>query len=233
MNSDHKCILIVDDDGALCSALTVRLQSEGYNVDTAGDGNEGVGKATSRIYDLIILDLMLPERNGWDVFRDIRHAGISTPILFLTGRRQSVDKVTGLRLGADDYITKPFNSAELMARVEVQLRRQHPARRPQGVHQFGPFEVDIERALVTRDGKPVHLARREFQLLRYLIERADNSISRAELLQAVWGYATTATRTIDVHIANLREKLESNPKHPALILTVGGIGYKAVSSKCN
>jgi two-component system alkaline phosphatase synthesis response regulator PhoP len=132
-------------------------------------------------------------------------------------------------MGADDYVTKPFCAAELMARIDAQLRRA-PARKPRGVQKFGPFEVDLGRALVTRDGNPVHLARREFQLLRYLLERSDTNVSRAELLQAVWGYATTTTRTLDVHISSLREKLESNPRHPQLILTVGGHGYKVVGS---
>jgi DNA-binding response OmpR family regulator len=173
---------------------------------------------------------MLPERSGWDVCRDLRQDGVATPILILTSRRHAADKVTGLRLGADDYVTKPFCAAELMARIEAQLRRA-PVRKPRGVHQFGPFEIDLARAQITRNGEPVHLARREFQLLRYLVERSDTNVSRAELLQAVWGYATTTTRTLDVHISSLREKLESNPRHPELILTVGGLGYKVVVSR--
>jgi DNA-binding response OmpR family regulator len=230
MSQDRKSILIVDDDEALCSVLTVRLRAEGYDVDVACDGTEGCIKSRRQTHDLIILDLMLPDLSGWDVCRELRQEGITTPILFLTARRQSADKVTGLRLGADDYVTKPFCAAELMARIEAQLRRA-PVRKPRGVHQFGPFEIDLGRAEVTRDGKPVHLARREFQLLRYLIERSDTNVSRAELLKAVWGYASTATRTLDVHISSLREKLESNPRHPELILTVGGLGYRVVGSK--
>jgi DNA-binding response OmpR family regulator len=230
VSQERRNILIVDDDESLCSILTDRLRAEGYDVDVAGDGIQGVIKSRRRTYDLIILDQMLPERSGWDVCRDIRQDGITTPIMFLTALRHAADKVTGLRLGADDYVTKPFCTAELMARIETQLRRA-PARKPRGIHQFGPFEVDLGRAQVTRDGEPVHLARREFQLLRYLIERSDSNVSRAELLQAVWGYATTTTRTLDVHISSLREKLESNPRHPELILTVGGLGYKAVGHR--
>lgn len=221
---------MIEDEEALRSTLSVRLRAEGYLVDEASDGGSGLAKATSRAYDLIILDLMLPDRNGLDVCRDIRQAGMTTPLILLTARRQTADKVTGLRLGADDYVTKPFNAAELMARIEAVLRRV-PVRSGHCVHQFGPFEIDVQRAEVTRDGKSVHLGRREFQLLRYMIERSGTSISRAELLRAVWGYATTTTRTIDVHISNLREKLESNPKHPQLILTVGGVGYKVAGAR--
>jgi DNA-binding response OmpR family regulator len=230
VSQERKSILIIDDDESLCLLLTDRLRAEGYNVDAAGDGIEGIVKSRRQTYDLIILDQMLPGRNGWDVCRDLRQDGIKTPIVFLTARRETADKITGLQLGADDYVTKPFCAEELMARIEVQLRRA-PARKHHGVHQFGPFQVDLASAQVTRDGRVVHLARREFQLLRYLLERSGTNVSRAELLQAVWGYATTNTRTLDVHICNLREKLESNPRHPELILTVGGLGYKVAGGR--
>lgn len=230
MSCERKCILIIDDNESLCSILTVRLRAEGYDVDVANDGTQGIIQSRRQAHDLILLDLTLPGRSGWDVCRDLRQDGITTPIVLLTARRHSADKVTGLRLGADDYITKPFCTAELMARIEALLRRA-PVRKPEGVHQFGPFEIDLRRAKVTRNGEPVHLARREFQLLRYLIERSDTDVSRVELLKAVWGYATTTTRTLDVHIFSLREKLETNPRHPELILTVGGLGYKVVGAK--
>lgn len=224
-------ILLVEDEEALTSTLSVRLRGEGYVVDTASDGVSGFEKATTQPFDLIILDIMLPDRSGWDVCRDIREAGMATPILFLTARSQTTDKVVGLRLGADDYVTKPFKAAELVARIEVLLRRV-PIRSGHGVHQFGLLKVDVGRGEVSRDGQPVCLATREFQLLRYLIERAGTSVSREELLRAVWGYATsTLTRTIDMHVASLRDKLETNPKRPELILTVAGVGYKFMGSR--
>jgi DNA-binding response OmpR family regulator len=220
----------VEDEQALRSTLSVRLQGEGYVVDTAADGVEGFEKATTRPFDLIILDIMLPYRSGLDVCRDIRQAGLATPILFLTARHQTTDKVIGLKLGADDYVTKPFKAAELIARIEALLRRV-PIRSGHGVHQFGPIRVDIRRAEVTRDEKPVYLSAREFQLLRYFIERAGSTIPRVELLRSVWGYDTnTMTRTVDMHVASLREKLEENARHPELIITVAGVGYKFVGS---
>jgi len=223
-------ILLVEDEQALRSTLSVRLQGEGYVVDTAAAGVEGFEKATTRPFDLIIVDIMLPYRSGLDVCRDIRQAGLATPILFLTARHQTTDKVIGLKLGADDYVTKPFKAAELIARIEALLRRV-PIRSGHGVHQFGSIRVDIRRAEVTKDEKPVYLSAREFQLLRYFIERAGSTIPRVELLRSVWGYDTnTMTRTVDMHVASLREKLEENPRHPELIVTVAGVGYKFVGS---
>jgi two-component system, OmpR family, alkaline phosphatase synthesis response regulator PhoP len=224
-------ILLVDDEQALRSTLGVRLRSEGYVIDTAEDATEGFEKATSLPFDLIILDIMLPGRSGLDLCRDIRQAGLATPILVLSARHQTADKVVALKLGADDYVTKPFKSNELIARIEALLRRLS-VRAGRGVHQFGSIRVDISRAEVTRDGKPVYLSAREFQLLCYLIERAGSSIPRAELLHSVWGYDTSAlTRTVDVHVASLRSKLEENPEHPELIVTVSGIGYKFMRSR--
>ena len=221
-------ILLVEDEQALRSTLSVRLRGEGYVVDTAADGVEGFEKATTQPFDLIILDIMLPYRSGLDVCRDLRQAGLATPILFLTARHQTTDKVIGLKLGADDYVTKPFKAAELIARIEALLRRV-PIRSGYGVHQFGTIRVDIRRAEVTRNEKPVYLSAREFQLLRYFIERAGTTIPRVELLRSVWGYDTnTLTRTVDMHVSSLREKLEENPRHPELIITVAGVGYKFV-----
>lgn len=223
-------ILLVEDEQALRSTLSVRLRGEGYVVDTAADGVEGFEKATTQPFDLIILDIMLPYRSGLDVCRDLRQAGLATPILFLSARHQTTDKVIGLKLGADDYVTKPFKAAELIARIEALLRRV-PIRSGHGVHQFGAIRVDIRRAEVTRNEKPVYLSAREFQLLRYFIERAGSTIPRVELLRSVWGYDTnTLTRTVDMHVASLREKLEENPRHPELIITVAGVGYKFVGA---
>jgi len=224
-------ILLIEDERSVQSTLALRLLSAGYVVDTADDGREGLDKATTSPFDLIILDVMLPDRNGFDICREIRQAGQATPILFLTARKETIDKVIGLKLGADDYVTKPFKSAELMARIEVLLRRV-PVRSGHGVYQFGPIRVDLSRAEVMRDGAQVHLSAREFQLLRYFIEHAGTTISRSELLQFIWGYSErTLTRTVDMHVSSLREKLEQNSKCPELIITVSGIGYKFMGSK--
>jgi len=224
----NESILLVEDEQALRTTLSDRLRGAGYIVDTAADGQEGFDKASSLPYDLIILDIMLPRRSGLDVCRDIRQAGMATPILFLTVLNETVDKVVGLRLGADDYVTKPFEAAELIARIEVLLRRV-PVRAGKGLHEFGSIRVDVRRSEVTRNGKPVYLTAREFQLLRYLIDRAGSTVPRDELLRSVWGYDTdTFTRTVDTHVVSLRQKLEENPKRPELILTVSGVGYKFV-----
>ena len=179
-------ILLVEDEAALRATLGDRLRGEGYVVDTAVDGLEAVEKAGNLPFDLIILDLMLPSRSGFDVCRDIRQAGMATPILILTARDQTTDKVVGLKLGADDYVTKPFEAAELIARIEVLLRRV-PIKTGQAIHEFGAITVDVKRSQVTRAGKPVYLTSREFQLLRYFLERPGATIPRKELLQAVWG----------------------------------------------
>ncbi len=224
-------ILLVEDEAALRTALEVRLRSEGYVVSTAEDGEEGFEKATTQPYDLIILDVMLPYRNGTDVCRDLRQLGMATPILMLTVRNTTLDKVVGLKLGADDYVTKPYEADELVARVEALLRRV-PLRMGQGVYEFGSISVDMRRSEVTRDGKPVALTAREFQLLRYLIERAGSTVPRTELLRSVWGYDSGAlTRTVDFHVGSLRQKLEANSRHPQLIVTVAGVGYKFMGSR--
>jgi two-component system alkaline phosphatase synthesis response regulator PhoP len=223
-------LLLVEDEQALRTALEVRLRAEGYVVDTAEDGDEGLQKATNLPFDLIILDIMLPRRSGLDVCRGVRQLGLATPILILSVRDETVDKVVGLNLGADDYMTKPFEAAELIARIQALLRRL-PIRTGRGIHQFGPISVDVRRAEVTRDGKPIYLTSREFQLLCYLMERAGSTVPRAELLRSLWGYEDGAfTRTVDTHVASLRQKLEGNPGRPELILTTPGVGYKFVGS---
>jgi len=219
-------ILLVEDEEALRMTLSDRLRSEGYEVDCAADGEEGLNKATGLPFDLIILDVMLPHRSGFDVCRDIRTAGLATPILVLTARDQTMDKVLGFKLGADDYVTKPFDTLELMARIEALLRRV-PGRTSQTVHQLGSIRMDVLGTEVTRHGKPISLSAREFQLLRHFMEHPGVTLSRNELLHEVWGYEDgTFTRTVDVHVASLRQKLEKDPKRPELILTVPGMGYK-------
>src|SRR6266851_2742033 len=223
-------LLLVEDEQALRTALEVRLRAEGYVVETAKDGEEGQDKATNLPFDLIILDVMLPYRSGLDVCRSVRQLGVATPILMLSVRDQIVDKVVGLNLGADDYMTKPFEAAELIARIQALLRRV-PIRTGQGVHQFGSIRVDVRRAEVIRDGKHIYLTSREFQLLCYLIERTGSTVPRTELLRSLWGYEDGVfTRTVDTHVASLRQKLEENPGRPELILTTAGIGYKFVGS---
>jgi two-component system, OmpR family, alkaline phosphatase synthesis response regulator PhoP len=224
----NESILLVEDEQALRTTLNDRLCAEGYVVETAADGNEGFDKASNQPFDLIILDLMLPRRSGLDICRDLRTAGLATPILILTVRNETVDKVVGLKLGADDYVTKPFEAAELLARIEALLRRV-PVHVGQGCYEFGPIRVDVRQGQVTRNGKPVYLTAREFQLLRYLIERVGSTVPRDELLRSVWGYgADMFTRTVDTHVFSLRKKLEESPKLPELILTVSGVGYKFV-----
>jgi len=223
---DH--ILLVEDEYALRMTLGDRLRKAGYLVDCAADGDEGLGKATTDPFDLIILDLMLPKRDGLTVCRDIRSAGLITPILMLTARGRTVDKVDGLKIGADDYVTKPFKMAELLARIEALLRRA-PVRAATAceVHQFSTVRVDIRGTEVTRDDAAVGLSAREFQLLRFFLEHANVTLSRQDLLTRVWGYSASAfTRTVDVHVAALRQKLEDDPKQPRHFLTVQGIGYK-------
>jgi two-component system, OmpR family, alkaline phosphatase synthesis response regulator PhoP len=219
-------ILVVEDDEVIRMAVGDRLKSEGYAVDFAFEGEEGLRKATQATYDLVILDVMMPKKNGFDVCRDIRMAGVVVPVLMLTARGQVIDKVLGLKIGADDYVTKPFDATELLARIEALLRRSKVPAAP-GVQQFGSIHVDLRGTTVSRDGQTVPLSAREFQLLRYFVEHPNTTLSRDVLLKEVWFYSADAfTRTVDVHVASLRQKLEKDPKNPALIVTVAGLGYK-------
>jgi two-component system, OmpR family, alkaline phosphatase synthesis response regulator PhoP len=221
-------ILIIEDEEDLRMTLTDRLKGEGYIPECAGDGAEGLQKAVSGAYDLVILDVMLPRKNGFDVCRDIRKAGMTVPIIMLTARGQLVDKVLGLKIGADDYLTKPFELLELLARIEALLRRgATPAAEPAGIQQFGPIQVDFRGTTVFRQGEVVPLSAREFHLLRYFVQNRGATLSREVLLKDVWGYSEdTFTRTVDVHVGSLRQKLESDPKQPTMIVTVPGLGYK-------
>ncbi|HZS07377.1 MAG TPA: response regulator transcription factor [Blastocatellia bacterium] len=225
-----KRILLVEDEPGLVLTLSDRLRSEGYDVETAHDGEAGFQRATKESFDLLILDVMLPRRNGFDLLRDLRQHEIHTPAIMLTARGQVFDKVLGLKLGADDYLTKPFEMVELLARLEAVLRRA-PATTglAGGTYQFGEVKIDFRRAEVTRGDEVIELSAREFQLLRYFIEHREATLSRDELLNEVWGYdSTPTTRTVDVHVAWLRQKLEPNPRHPQFILTIHGLGYKFV-----
>ena len=223
-------LLLVEDEPGLQLALSDRLTAEGYRVETAADGETAIVRATGEPFDVVILDVMLPGRDGFDVARTIRQQGVHTPILMLTARSEVVDRVVGLKLGADDYLTKPFETIELLARIEALLRRA-PTVSGASLErfQFADVLVDARRAEVTRGGVAVDLSAKEFHLLCYFIEHRGATISREELLQQVWGYQSTpSTRTVDVHIAWLRQKLEPNPRVPQYILTVHGLGYKFV-----
>lgn len=221
-------ILIVEDEQGLVMGLTDRLRSEGYAVETAEEGNKGFELARDNSYDLIILDVMLPHRNGYDVCRDLRQTGVQTPIIMLTAKDQTVDKVIGLKIGADDYVTKPFEILELLARIEVLLRRVPVAATSDSeVYHFGSVQVNFRSTEVYRDGRTVELSALEFKLLSYFIKNRGTTISRDRLLDEVWGYdAMPSTRTVDVHISGLRQKLEDNPHHPQFFLTIHGLGYK-------
>ena len=223
-------VLLVEDEAGLRLTLTDRLVSEGYAVETAADGEAGLSQAASGGYDLIVLDVMLPRMNGFDVCREARRRGVDAPILMLTARGQVIDKVVGLKLGADDYLTKPFEMPELMARLEALLRRRPSAPAPGGdSYRFGEIVVDFRRAEVTRAGEIVEVSAREFKLLRHFIAHRGATVSRDELLTEVWGYdEMPLTRTVDVHVAGLRQKIEANPKSPEFLLTVHGLGYKFI-----
>jgi two-component system alkaline phosphatase synthesis response regulator PhoP len=221
-------LLLVEDEPGLQLALSDRLSAEGYQVETAADGDTAVRRGAGEPFDVIVLDVMLPGRDGFEVAKTLRQQGVRTPILMLTARSEVVDRVVGLKLGADDYLTKPFDTMELLARLEALLRRAPAA---SGVslerYQFGDILVDVRRAEVVRGEDTLELSAKEFQLLRYFIEHRGATLSREELLHDVWGYtATPSTRTVDVHVAWLRQKLEPNPRVPQYILTVHGMGYK-------
>lgn len=232
MSANGKRILLIEDESGLVLTLTDRLNAEGYIVSHAGDGEKGERMALERQFDLILLDVMLPKKNGFDIIRDLRKNGISTPVLMLTARGQVNEKVVGLKLGADDYLTKPFETLELLARIESLLRRPTSATVPASPltsYSFGLFTIDFRKMEMSRKGKLIELSAREFQLLRFFIEHRGSALSRETILNGVWGYdAMPTTRTIDTHITWLRQKLEENPKFPKYILTVHGVGYKFV-----
>jgi two-component system, OmpR family, alkaline phosphatase synthesis response regulator PhoP len=222
-----KRILLVEDEPGLVMTLTDRFQREGYAIETAADGESGLQRAAREPFDLVLLDVMLPRMSGFDVCRDLRKRGVETPVIMLTARGQTVDKVVGLKLGADDYVTKPFEMAELLARVEAKLRRGPAPAHPLEGYAFGDLSVDFRKAEATKNGSPLELSAREFQLLRYFIEHRGATLTREELLNEVWGYnAMPSTRTVDVHVAWLRQKIEPNSRHPQFILTIHGLGYK-------
>ncbi len=222
-------ILVIEDDPAILRGLTDNLQYESYEVLTATDGEAGYRLIVEKNPDLVILDLMLPKMNGYELCRRVRGEGITTPILMLTARGEEVDQVMGLDLGADDYVTKPFSVPELMARVRAMLRRVRPAESLPPELGFDDVVVDFLRYEAQKGGKPLRMSRKEFGILRLLAAQAGQVVTREDLLNEVWGYENyPSTRTVDNHIASLRAKLEEDPSHPRRLLTVHGVGYKLV-----
>ena len=224
-------ILLVEDEPGLSLTLSDLLTNEGYEVEAAMDGPTGLDRAAHGAFDLVVLDLMLPRMNGLEVCRELRRRGKDVAILMLTAKSQLTDRVVGLKLGADDYLTKPFEPPELLARIEALLRRiKKDGLAPIASFQFDDVAIDFERNQVTRAGAPVALAAKELELLRYLIDRRGKVVSREELLEGVWEYQPgVSSRTIDVHVAWLRQKLEENPQNPRHIHTVRGVGYRFVA----
>ncbi|HEX9202425.1 MAG TPA: response regulator transcription factor [Vicinamibacteria bacterium] len=222
-------ILIVEDEPDMVLGLKDNFEFEGYEVLTASDGQAGLERARSQKPDLVVLDIMLPRLSGLEVCKTLRGEGFEGPIIMLTARGQEIDKVVGLELGADDYVTKPFSIRELLARVRAILRRTEGKKKRLGRYQFSDLELDFEAYRATKGGQPLDLSPREFELLRYLIERKGEAVSRDRLLEDVWGYESyPSTRTVDTHIAKLRAKIGDSGSEPRWILTIHGVGYKFV-----
>lgn len=220
-------LLLVEDEESLVLTLVDRLVSEGYHVEARGDAESALALAGEMPFDLAILDVMLPGMDGFALCRELRQRGLTLPVIMLTARSQVVDKVVGLKLGADDYLTKPFEMAELLARLEALLRRRGSGPVTGGVYAFGDIRADFKRAEVTRGGVPIPLSSMELRLLHFFIEHRGELLSRDRLLDEVWGYdATPVSRTVDVHVASLRAKVEPNPSHPVYIMTIHRLGYR-------
>jgi two-component system, OmpR family, alkaline phosphatase synthesis response regulator PhoP len=225
-----KKILFIEDDMGLALTVKDRLNAEGYDVTHLPGGEKALDELSTQSYDLVLLDLMLKGKSGYDLCSDFRSKGYNLPVIMLTALGQTQDKVLGLKLGADDYVTKPFDSLELIARIEALIRRTGNGFTENVKFQFGDFEIDFIAMEVTKNGIPLEFSSKEFQLLRYLIINRGRSVSRNELLENVWGYdSNITTRTIDTHIGWLRQKIEADAKNPKLIRTVFGHGYKFLS----
>ena len=222
-------ILLIEDEPGLIATLSKRLESEGYDVSISRNGSDGLDEAINHWYDLVILDIMLPGMDGFDICRDLRRHKEHLPILMLTARGQTIDKVLGFKLGADDYQTKPFQMAELVARIEALLRRSNHGENVASAssYRFADIEVNFRRAEMRKNREVVDCSAKEFQLLRHFILNKGQVLSREEILNTVWGYETVPnTRTVDVHVARLRQKIESNPAKPSHLLTVHNMGYR-------
>ena len=222
-------ILIIEDERDLALGLRANLEIEGYEVSLAHEGEEGFRHAIRGAPDLVILDLMLPDVDGYDVLRRMRQARLEMPVLLLTARSEELDKVRGFRTGADDYVTKPFGVMELLVRIEAILRRGHPrgSAASESIYRFGDVEVDVDGRLVRRDGRDVALTPKAFDLLVALLQRDGKVATRLDLLRDVWGYSPSiTTRTLDAHVAELRRKLEADSANPVHLLTVWKVGYR-------
>jgi DNA-binding response OmpR family regulator len=225
-------ILLIEDDGAVARSLMDGLEKEGFEALWRSSGGEGLEAAGSGQPHLILLDVRLPDLSGFDVCREIRRRGLHQPVIMLTVQQDEIDKVLGLEMGADDYVTKPFGLRELISRIRAQLRRAYGefAGAADRVVLIGDLVVDYDRGLVLRDDQPLSLSPTEFRLFAYLVRERGRAVSRAQIIQAVWGYAPDleSERAVNVHIRRLREKVERDPAAPALILTVPGVGYRLV-----
>ncbi len=223
-----KKILIVDDDEQLIDGLKLYLASEGYDVIPARDGREGLDKALRESPDLIILDLMLPEKDGLDVCRELRQKNVTTPVIMLTAKGEEVDRVVGLEIGADDYITKPFSARELLARIKVHLRRKNrEEKKGPSLFRFNDVEIDFIHLKVKRRGKAFDLTSLEAEILKYFVAHPGEIVTREALLDRIWGYEKyPSTRTVDIHISKLRKKLEEDPSKAKVIVSVYAAGYR-------
>ena len=222
-------ILVVEDEPAMVAGLRDNFEFEGYEVITANDGIDGLQRALDASPDLVVLDVMMPRMSGLEVCKQLRAKRASIPIIMLTARGQEVDKVVGLELGADDYVTKPFSIRELLARVKSVLRRTAVVPKDQDQYSFSDVEVDLRRCRVLKSGKVLDVSSKEFELLKYFICHAGETLSRDRLLEEVWGYENSpTTRTVDTHLVHLRQKLEPDPEQPQYFLTVHGTGYRFV-----
>lgn len=229
MNEKKHVIAIVEDDESVRKSLVLNLELEGFQIVTAGDGEEGIKLVSDSKPDLIILDVMMPKKDGLQTCKELRNSGVSTPLILLTARSEEVDKVLGLELGADDYLAKPFGMRELVARVRALLRRTSTTEEVDTV-QFDNVVIDFKAYKAERNQIALELSAREYRLLRYLIAKSGSVVTRDELLDEVWGYNSyPSTRTVDNHIARLRQKIEDNVESPRHILTVHGVGYKFVA----
>ena len=222
-------ILVVEDEPNMVAGLRDNFEFEGYEVITASDGVEGLERALAESPDLVVLDVMMPRMSGLEVCRQLRAKRASIPIIMLTARGQEVDKVVGLEIGADDYVTKPFSIRELLARVRAILRRTAALPKNLDQHSFGDVEVDLHRRRVLKSGKLLDISSKEFELLKYFICHSGETLSRDRLLEDVWGYDNyPSTRTVDTHLVRLRQKLEPDPEQPQYFITVHGTGYQFV-----
>ena len=222
-------VLIIEDEPNMVVGLKDSCEYEGYEVSVARDGKEGLEKVATESPDIILLDVMLPVLSGIDVCRTLRARGVETPILMLTARGDELDKVVGLEVGADDYVTKPFSIRELLARVRAHLRRAAKQLRELESFTFGDVELNFKKYSALKAGNVLELSAREFEILRYLIKRRGETVTRDQLLDEVWGYASNPiTRTVDNHIARLRQKIEIDPSEPQHIITVHRLGYRFI-----